>query len=141
MKKNKNVALILCVLLGYFGAHRFYVGKFGTGILYIFTMGLFGVGWIVDIFLIATDKFIPKEQNANNSFFYNNNLNNPLPNSAITNVSTNSEPYVFVTAHGKKFHWNDDCSGISNPIKISLDKARAAGYKACNRCCYDYLHR
>ena len=48
-EKNKWVALILCIFLGYIGAHKFYEGKVGMGILYIFTIGLFGIGWIVDI--------------------------------------------------------------------------------------------
>lgn len=56
-KKNKMVALLLCIFLGYFGVHRFYVGKIGTGILYLFTCGLFGIGWFVDIILIATGSF------------------------------------------------------------------------------------
>lgn len=55
--KNKTTALILCVLLGYFGIHHFYVGKTGMGILYLLTVGLFGIGWIVDIILIATGTF------------------------------------------------------------------------------------
>ncbi|MCQ2426332.1 MAG: TM2 domain-containing protein [Lachnospiraceae bacterium] len=45
---NKWVAFVLCLLLGYFGAHKFYEGKAGMGILYIFTVGLFGFGWIID---------------------------------------------------------------------------------------------
>ena len=47
--KNKWVALILCVFLGYLGAHKFYEGKIGMGILYLFTGGLFGIGWVIDI--------------------------------------------------------------------------------------------
>lgn len=47
-EKNKWVALLLCVFLGFFGAHKFYEGKIGMGILYIFTAGLFGIGIIVD---------------------------------------------------------------------------------------------
>lgn len=46
--KNKWVSLILCILLGYLGAHKFYEGKAGMGILYLFTMGLFGIGVLVD---------------------------------------------------------------------------------------------
>ena len=46
--KNKWVAIALLILLGYFGAHKFYEGKFGMGILYLFTFGLFGIGLIVD---------------------------------------------------------------------------------------------
>lgn len=51
--KSKVVALTLCILFGYFGAHKFYEGKTKTGILYIFTIGLFGIGWIVDIIALA----------------------------------------------------------------------------------------
>lgn len=46
--KNKWVALTLCILLGFLGAHKFYEGKAGMGILYIFTGGLFFIGVIVD---------------------------------------------------------------------------------------------
>lgn len=55
--KNWMLALMLCIFLGVFGVHRFYVGKVGTGILYFFTCGLFGVGWIIDIIMIATGCF------------------------------------------------------------------------------------
>lgn len=49
---NKWVALILCLFFGYFGAHKFYEGKSKMGVLYIFTMGLFGIGWLVDIIIL-----------------------------------------------------------------------------------------
>lgn len=55
--KSQIVALLLCIFLGLFGAHRFYVGKAGTGLLYLFTGGLLGIGWIVDIFVIAAGCF------------------------------------------------------------------------------------
>ena len=51
-QKNKWVALILCILLGYFGAHKFYEGKAGMGILYLFTVGLFGIGVFIDFIVI-----------------------------------------------------------------------------------------
>ena len=50
--KNKWVALALCFLLGVFGAHKFYEGKAGMGILYLFTLGLFGIGWLIDLIVI-----------------------------------------------------------------------------------------
>ena len=46
--KNKWVALALCAFLGFFGAHKFYEGKAGMGILYLFTGGLFFIGCIID---------------------------------------------------------------------------------------------
>lgn len=51
---DKVVALILCILFGYLGAHKFYEGSAGMGLLYLFTFGLFGIGWFVDIIIIAT---------------------------------------------------------------------------------------
>ena len=51
--RNKWISLILCILLGWLGIHRFYEGKVATGLLYFFTLGLLGVGWIVDIIRIA----------------------------------------------------------------------------------------
>lgn len=50
--KNKWIALVLWLLLGLFGGHKFYEGKIGTGILYLFTCGLFCIGWIIDFFVI-----------------------------------------------------------------------------------------
>ena len=59
--KNKWVAFLLCLLLGYIGAHKFYEGKTGMGILYFFTVGLFGIGWIVDTILLLgkPEHYIP----------------------------------------------------------------------------------
>ncbi len=49
---NKWTSFLLCLFLGLLGAHKFYEGKAGMGILYLFTGGLFGIGWIIDIFAI-----------------------------------------------------------------------------------------
>lgn len=51
-EKDKWIALALCVFLGILGAHKFYEGKNGLGVLYLFTGGLFGIGLLVDIFTI-----------------------------------------------------------------------------------------
>ena len=50
--KNKWVSFFLCLFLGYVGAHKFYEGKAGMGILYLLTAGLFGIGWIIDTIVI-----------------------------------------------------------------------------------------
>ncbi len=54
LERNKWVAFFLCLFLGGLGAHRFYEAKVGTAILYIFTLGLFGIGWLVDLIIILT---------------------------------------------------------------------------------------
>jgi TM2 domain-containing membrane protein YozV len=61
--KNKITALLLCIFLGGLGVHRFYVGKVGTGIVWLLTGGVFGIGWIVDIVMIAVGKFKDKQGN------------------------------------------------------------------------------
>lgn len=50
--KNKWVAVLLCLFLGEFGVHRFYEGKIGTGLLYLFTLGLCGIGVLVDLIIL-----------------------------------------------------------------------------------------
>lgn len=56
--KNNNfslVKLLLCIFFGYYGVHRFVEGKIGTGLLFLFTYGLFGIGYICDIFRLAKE--------------------------------------------------------------------------------------
>ena len=50
--KNKWTSFLLCIFLGYLGAHKFYEGRVGLGILYLLTFGLFGFGWAIDTIVI-----------------------------------------------------------------------------------------
>ena len=50
--RSRFVALLLCLFLGIFGVHKFYLGKHGMGILYLFTYGLFSVGWMIDLLIL-----------------------------------------------------------------------------------------
>ena len=59
--RNNLVAFLLCLFLGALGAHRFYVGKVGTGILWLLTAGVFGIGALVDFILIILGRFKDKE--------------------------------------------------------------------------------
>ncbi len=89
-----GIAYLLWLLSGFgaLGFHRFYLGRFGTGLLYLFTGGLFGLGGIFDFFYIPTmvrqanievgyrphpfNFFNPGHQNRNetwNSFFQGRN--------------------------------------------------------------------
>lgn len=56
----KDFAITLC--LGWLGVHRFMQKKYGTGILWLCTFGLFGIGWIADI-IVAFTKISANSQN------------------------------------------------------------------------------
>lgn len=58
--RSKWVAFFLCLFLGAIGIHRFYVGKIGTGILYILTAGFGGVGIVLDLIFIVMGAFRDK---------------------------------------------------------------------------------
>lgn len=53
--------LLLCFFLGIFGVHRFYVGKIGTGILMVFTLGGLGIWSLIDFVMIACGNFKDKQ--------------------------------------------------------------------------------
>jgi TM2 domain-containing protein len=56
-EKSRGVALALAAVLGPFGAHRFYVGKTGTGLLMLCTLGGAGLWYLYDLILVAGGSF------------------------------------------------------------------------------------
>ena len=56
-RKKRSTALLLCIFLGGLGAHRFYVGKIWTGLLWLITLGFCGIGTLVDFCRIYDNKF------------------------------------------------------------------------------------
>lgn len=59
-EKSRLAALLLCFFLGCLGVHRFYVGKIGTGLLQLLTLGGLGIWAIVDFILIAVGESTDK---------------------------------------------------------------------------------
>lgn len=55
--KSKGTALVLCFFLGWLGAHRFYAGRWLSGLLQMFTFGGFFVWWGLDFLVILLGKF------------------------------------------------------------------------------------
>ena len=56
-EKNGLFAFLICVFFGTLEFHRFYVGKIGTGVLYLLTAGCLGIGWLVDMIRLLTGNF------------------------------------------------------------------------------------
>lgn len=106
--KNYAVTLVLVVLLGFLGGHRFYVGKVGTGLLFLFTGGFFFIGWIVDIFTVAFGNFTDKtgsfvrpqgQREANNDMTDDTSTNNTSTNDARSETPKKKVPtWVWIVA-------------------------------------------
>ena len=62
-KKSRLITLLLCLFVGELGIHRFYVGKIGTGVLWLLTGGLLGIGWLVDLICIVLGSFKDSDGN------------------------------------------------------------------------------
>jgi len=56
-EKSNTVALLLCFFVGFLGVHRFYVGKIGTGVLMLLTLGGLGIWNLIDLIIIILQKF------------------------------------------------------------------------------------
>ena len=71
MSNNTHSIIIGYVLwiFGFMGAHRFYFGKPISGTVWLFTLGLLGIGWLIDLFLI------PAMDNEADKRFYQGNVN------------------------------------------------------------------
>ncbi len=63
-EKSRTIAMLLLILGGAFGAHKFYEGKIGMGILYFFTAGLMFIGLIIDFIVLfeMPEKYIPGQK-------------------------------------------------------------------------------
>ncbi|MFT5213134.1 MAG: TM2 domain-containing membrane protein YozV [Patiriisocius sp.] len=92
--KSKGVAYLLWFFLGAFSAHRFYLGKIGSGILYLFTFQLFGIGWVIDLFILGD---MVDKHNLMHGLLSNTNSNVNQNQNVVVNVmapqTSNSETY------------------------------------------------
>jgi TM2 domain-containing membrane protein YozV len=59
--KKRSLALLLCILYGWLGLHRFYAGKVGTGLAMMLTFGGLGIWYFIDIIWIISGTFEDNE--------------------------------------------------------------------------------
>ena len=62
-EKKRLIALLICLFLGGLGIHRFYVGKTGSGIVQLLTMGGLGIWALIDLIMILCGTFKDSEGN------------------------------------------------------------------------------
>ncbi len=53
-QKEAGIAYLFWFFLGIFGAHQFYLGKVGRGLFYLFTLGVLGLGVLIDLFTLPS---------------------------------------------------------------------------------------
>lgn len=159
---NKKVDFILCLFLGYLGIHKFYEKKTLMGILYLFTLGLFLVGWIYDCIKLGIELY--KTNNATSttyepktetiektklkySTFENQIVTITHPNGKIEKVPDNLildiDSYVLICDGGHTYHKCTGCfkkwpkiyqENFTGWKFISLKEAKQQGLTLCNFC-------
>lgn len=121
-EKNKDTALMLCILGGLFGLHQYYVGNIFKGIIYTCTAGLFTIGWISDIIKISLGSFrdnvgLPlraTKYNYKSMKVEKKENNNIFPN--YNKISNN----IYINEHEQKIIINNNIFNFSNILEAKL---------------------
>lgn len=126
IRKSRLIALILAIFFGVFGVHRFYLGKWKTGILYFLTFGLFCIGVLVDIIkILVGGKFLEKQPTAPVELFYElDDKYNSEYSTLLTSFRNlmNSDKIKEIVSKGKITDWkrSGGAKGSVSMSKVSL---------------------
>lgn len=82
---SKTIKLLVTIFLGMFGVHKFMEKNYKMGFIYLFTVGLFGIGWIIDIFKVAFEKD------------YNQSIKSIMPKEAIRQIKEGKIPRINIS--------------------------------------------
>lgn len=114
-RRSVSIAYLLWLFGGMAGAHKFYLEKVGLGIIYFFTGGIFGLGWLMDLFTLSR-----QVENFNSRRFYEEHLHsngqtvNPLQSREFLDGNPNEkERLVLSIARDKR--------GLVTPMDIAVD--------------------
>jgi TM2 domain-containing membrane protein YozV len=122
--KSKTTAYLLWFFLGFLSAHRFYLGKVGSGLIYLFTLQLLGIGWFIDLFILGgmVDLYNALRfgggRNVNTNV--NSNVNNVVVNVPGSGQSTNVSEQLQRLAELKS-------SGALTESEFNAQKAKLLG--------------
>lgn len=89
--KNKTTALFLSIFVGELGIDRFYLGYIGIGLLKLFTVGCFGILWLIDIINIATGNLQPADGSGYADDISNKNMQSNRPPQMMNSTSDTFE--------------------------------------------------
>lgn len=150
--------IILSVFLGWSGAYQFYKGNIGKGFLYLFTGGLFGIGWLLDIVSALKNTSHKKAvfSQSSNDF---KTINTPkitveMQDGSIEEFSENfiiTDGINCVTCGGDLYHTSFDCEALKwerekykESLKaLTIKEAKSKGFTYCYECSsdnYNYRH-
>jgi len=120
--RNTGVAYLLwCTwFLGFAGVHRFYNGKYVSGVIWLFTFGLFGIGQVIDLALIPG---MVEEKNLKYKLLYGNNA--PVTQQVVVNVGGE---IASATSPNRKIAENSDIQTI---LKLAKDNNGSIGIVDC----------
>ena len=101
MIKNTTTYFFLTLFLGWLGVHRFYRKQWGIGILYLFTAGIFGIGWIIDLIISIKILYDANKRSkvTQAEIFYSQPILTPEPPLEIQPQYDFNQPYDNMDGH------------------------------------------